>query len=438
MCMKEFDKIIGYASVKKELEQIADVLKNGDVYEKLGVSAPKGLLLHGEPGVGKTLMASCLIEASGRPHFVCRKNQPDGEFVKLIKETFEKAVENAPSIVLLDDMDKFTNGDERHRDAEEYVTVQSCIDEVKGKNVFVLATANNIRTLPSSLLRAGRFDRVVKIDAPVGNDALNIIEHYLKGKPFVADVDAKSIARIMDGHSCAELETAINEAGLYAGYQRSEKITMEHFVEACLRTVFNVPIKTSDDNEDDWVANLHNPDCQSTQIVYHEAGHAVVSEILRPESVTLISAYSRNAGSGGFTAYCHNQNESPTTIRIKKIIGSLGGMAALEQKFGISDMGASRDLQLAYDWTQGLIVNECMCGFSFYSHGFDDSEALKTRQEQATVTEVEKYYRKAKEILSQNWEFFERVAKELAEKKILNTADIQRIKSECKITPVNL
>lgn len=157
--MSAFDKIIGYSAIKKELRQISDTLKNKDVYAGLGVSAPKGLLLYGEPGVGKSLMASAIIEESGRKVFTCRKDKPNGDFVKEIKATFDKAAENAPSIVYLDDMDKFTNGDERHPDAEEYVTVQSCIDEVKGKQVFVLATANNIRCLPHSLRRAGRFDR---------------------------------------------------------------------------------------------------------------------------------------------------------------------------------------------------------------------------------------------------------------------------------------
>ena len=230
--MSKFDSIIGYTTVKKELLCIADTLKNREAYDKLGVQAPRGLLLHGVPGVGKSLMASAVIEESGRPCFTCRKDRPNGDFVNEIRATFEKAVENAPAIVFLDDMDKFSNGDPRHPDTEEYVTVQSCIDEVKGKEVFVLATVNNIRNLPASLRRAGRFDRTIRMSAPRGKDAEDIIRHYLKGKKFVADVDAGVLARIMDGHSCAVLETVINEAGMFAGYERSDRITMEHLVMA--------------------------------------------------------------------------------------------------------------------------------------------------------------------------------------------------------------
>lgn len=159
--MSAFNRIIGHEQVKRDLMQIADILKNREVYEALGVSSPRGLLLHGIPGVGKSLMAQCLIEESGREVFTCRKTEPNGEFVKTIKNVFEKAAENAPSVVYLDDMDKFANDDERHRNSEEFVAVQSCIDVLRGKEVFVLATANETRCLPDSLTRAGRFDRVI-------------------------------------------------------------------------------------------------------------------------------------------------------------------------------------------------------------------------------------------------------------------------------------
>ena len=164
--MSEFDKIIGYKDVKAELFRLCDVIKNADKYKALGVAPIGGLLLDGEPGVGKTLMANCFIKESGRKAFVCRKNKPDGEFVNEIKNVFNEAAENAPSIILLDDMDKFANEDDYHRNAEEYVTVQSCIDEIKGKDVFVLATTNGTENLPRSLLRAGRFDCIINVDAP--------------------------------------------------------------------------------------------------------------------------------------------------------------------------------------------------------------------------------------------------------------------------------
>ena len=173
---KAFQPVIGYESIKRELYRICDIMLNRSFYEKLGVSVPRGLLLSGAPGLGKTLMANCFINASGRKTFVCRKDKPDGDFVNHIKSIFEKAVENAPSIVFLDDMDKFANGDEYHRNSEEFVTVQSCIDDTKGKDVFVLATINDRDSIPSSLLRAGRFDNRIEVEAHVGEDAEKIVD----------------------------------------------------------------------------------------------------------------------------------------------------------------------------------------------------------------------------------------------------------------------
>lgn len=438
--MSKFDMIIGYGAVKKELLQIADTLKNQEHYKKLGVSAPRGLLLYGEPGVEKSLMATAVIESSGRQAFVCRKDQPDGDFVKQIKETFDQAVENAPSIVLLDDMDKFANGDERHPDAEEYVTVQSCIDNAKDKEIFVIATVNNIYNLPRSLRRAGRFDRTIEIEEPQGNDALAIISHYLENKPLATGVDPKLIAHIMDGRSCAELETVVNAAGVYAGYERADSITMDHLLEACLRIVYDVPAVADDDEDEDFYTNLSDANFAGAQIVYHEAGHAVVSEILCPGCVTLVSAYKRNGSRGGFTDYYNDRSHAPLHWAKSRIIAGLGGLAANEQKYGVFDIGGRRDLDQAFDRMKDLVVNTGMCGLSLYSYGYGDADSntLKSAQEQTIAAEIEKSYRKAKEILALNAEYFEKVATALAQKKLLSAADMQKIKSECKIVPVAL
>lgn len=433
--MKEFDKIIGYRSVKHELEQISDTLKNREIYQKLGVCPPVGLLLHGEPGVGKTLMAKCLVAASGLKAYVCRKDKPNGDFVKSIKETFDKAVSAAPAIVFLDDMDKFANGDPRRPDCEEYVTVQSCIDEVRDKEVFVLATANSTRALPRSLLRAGRFDRVIEVDAPEGQDAVEIITHFIKNKNFADGVNPKTIARIMNGHSCAELETVINEAGLLAGFERADKITMDHFMEAYMRTVFHVSPTCADDDEDWYYAEAN---ARSERIRYHETGHAVISELLIPESVTLVSAHNRIYSSGGFTSYYRGENTDPILWEKTRVISSLGGAAATEQKFGQSDSGATHDIDQAFDMMYDLVTNHCICGFNLHEWDYRDSEEVIASRERAATMEVERYFRKAKEILALNAEFFEKVAKALQTKLVLTTDDIQRIKAECTIVPVSI
>ena len=437
--MSAFDKIIGYTSIKEELKQISDILKNREIYDKLGVSAPRGLLLYGEPGVGKSLMARAVIEDSACKVFCCRKDSPNGDFVKKIKDTFEQAAKNVPAIVYLDDMDKFANGDEQHPNTEEYVTVQSCIDELKNKQVFVLATVNNIHCLPYSLYRAGRFDRKIKVNVPHGKDAVKIIAYYLRSKHFVEEINPDFVAKIMEGCSCAELETVINEAGLYAGYERSESITMAHFLKACLRTVFHISYDDKNfftTEQDDFSSSISDHVDIFSQIVYHEAGHVVVSEVLCPESVIFVSAYNRRQEKGGFTKYYQDNRNTPLYRNKSRIIASLGGIAAIEQKFGISDMGCGQDLDYAFDEVRKLVTQKCVNGFCFYTSLYDNSEYLKCVVEQVIVAEVEKYYRKAKEVLSSNWEFFEKITAALAEKKLLCDSDIQKIKSECKIVRV--
>ena len=434
--MSAFDHVIGYCGIKKELEQISDTLKNREIYEKLGVMSPRGLLLHGEPGVGKTLMASALIEESGRKVFVCRKDKPNGDFIREIKAIFDKAVQCAPSIVFLDDMDKFANGDERHRDAEEYVTVQSCIDECRGKEVFVLATVNNMRVLPRSLTRSGRFDRTIEIKPPTGKDAEAIIAYYLSGKKFVSDIDVPTITRILDGRSCAQLETVINEAGLIAGYERSPEITMDHFIAACLRVIYGKEGSGEDDDFEDLAfSNSAGP---LSQIIYHEVGHAVVSEILVPGSISLVSVQKNAVRNGAFTAYYMPQDCDTYVWKISRIIGALAGTAAVEQKFGVADMGNSEDLQRAMDYTQQLIIGNGFCGISLVDPPCrSSSEELLTRQERVASAEVYRYYRYAKEILIKNNEFFEKLAAAVAQKGTIHYRDIQSIRASCKIIPIS-
>ena len=425
--MREFDKIIGYDAVKRELEQISDVLKNADEYARLGVKPPRGLMLYGDPGVGKSLMASALIEASGRKAFLCRKDKPDGEFINQITAVFEAAKAEAPSIVFLDDMDKFANADERHPDAEEYVTVQSCIDDSKGTDVFVLATVNNLGCLPRSLRRAGRFDRSIEVKNPDGEDAEKIIEHYIRSKKFVGDVEIRTIARLMNGRSCAELETVINEAGLYAGFERSPVITMDHFMKAALHTVFDVPNEeivkfgTEKKRSGDFV-----------QVAYHEAGHTVIGEVLEPGSVTLVSAYAQDGEYGGFTHSWRNDSLPALDMAEHSVIRALGGAAASEQVFGKFDTGCSRDIDQAFSLVQTLVTENCVCGFYLHCNGYmEDSPELKAKQEQAMASEVERYYRRAKKILSENRDFLEGVAQGLIRKGVLTAADIAAIRESC-------
>ena len=121
--MRAMDKVIGYQNVKEELYRIVDVLKNPNKYQKLGVSEPKGLMLIGEPGIGKSLLAECFIEETERKSFIIRKTKADGDFVNFIKNTFDEAKKSAPSVILIDDLDRFENNDKEKVNGESYIAI---------------------------------------------------------------------------------------------------------------------------------------------------------------------------------------------------------------------------------------------------------------------------------------------------------------------------
>lgn len=420
---KEFEPVIGYEAIKKEMIKIVDIMRNSEFYSRLGVSVPNGLLLSGEPGLGKTLMANCFLKASGRKSFICRKDKPDGDFVKYIKSTFDEAIKNAPSIVFLDDLDKYSNGDENHKNSEEFVTIQSCIDDSKDKGVFVIATINDEEAIPNSLLRAGRFDNRIEVTAPRGEDAEKIVEHYIKKKNFVSDVDVKTITKLLNGSSCAELEVVINQAGVYAGFNRQEKIEMEDIVKACLRIIHKAPEKESS----------FSPEILKA-IAYHEAGHAVVAEVLEPGSVNFVSVRSHDGNTGGFTNYYQ-----PDEYWIRKqymenrVTVLLGGKAATEVCFGETDVGANSDLHRAFDICERFVDDYCSNGFDRWIQSYNASNELKERQAMQLAHEMENFYKKAKKILVQNREFLDKLANALMNKDILTGIEIEEIKATCKM-----
>lgn len=432
--MSAFDKIIGYDTIRKELERIADALRCGDAYTRLGVTPPRGLMLHGEPGVGKSLMARCVIEESGRRAFTCRKDRPDGEFINAIRDTFTAAAEHAPSIVFLDDLDKFANSDGKCRDEEEYVTVQSCIDEMRGKDVFVLATANGINHLPDSLVRTGRFDRTIRVETPLGEDARRIVAHYLSGKSVLAFQDedpaqiASTVADLMVGHSCADLETVVNEAGLLAGQLRQEHIRRDHLIRACLLVSDGIsPDSIVLHREDDPA----DPRSIMTRTACHEAGHAVVAEVLSPGSVSMVCIHNNVNGSRGFTSYRPVPGRDGLQEDVDGVMRSLAGKAALEQRFGRMELGTGHDLAQARRKLFDLIM-QGVYGFALLELPRQvDSESLLARREAVAVAELERLYLRARQIIAENRAFLDALIAALLERGWLTGDEVREIKTRC-------
>ena len=434
--MKAFENVIGYDSIKSELAQIIDALNNEDVYSALGVKKPGGLLLYGPPGTGKTTMANALIKESGRKCFTCRrdgsKDSDETDFAARINSLFEKAIAESPSIVFLDDMDKYANEDQNRSDAEEYVAVQAGIDRVRGRDVFVVATANKIEKLPGSLTRAGRFDTSIEVGAPSGQEAIKIIDHYLGQKSFVGEADPGTIARLMNGSTCADLEMIVNKAGMYAGFERAEQISGKHLVKACLHSKFGIPEKILDDKVEP--VDLFDKTCERAKVIWHEAGHAVVSEVLAPGSVDLVNSLGTVEGKRGCTC-CDLKmvTDSMESLEVSIMTG-LGGMAATEHILGKHGVGNGSDISNAYYLVGKLVESENQGGFYYAQRDNYSSDKLDATREHVTAALVQRYYSKTMEILCDSHELLVAVAKELAEKGYLLAKDIERIKERMQKT----
>ena len=414
--MNAFDKVIGYKSIRRELLQVCDIIRNRAIYEEMGARLPHGLLLYGDPGLGKTLLAKCFTEESGLNTITVRRDQGGDAFVNSITQAFAKAKAEAPAILFLDDMDKFANEDDSRCDAPEYVAVQAGIDDVKETEVFVIATANEIRKLPDSLLRSGRFDRKIGVYAPSAADAEAIIAHYLTEKRISDDINMKDLTMMMSYHSCAELETILNEAAVRAAFARKESIGMEDITSTVLKQQYGAQ---------EEISHVANEILE--KVALHEAGHLVVSEILCPGSVGFASLLpSRENRCGGFV---HNCKVLPDSY--EAIIG-LGGKAAVEMRYAgqIAD-GCASDIKRVVNRIREATAKEGTLGFSLLdvesgsSAGM--SESLNARSEAAVQMELERCYNKAKNILSANQAFFEKITEAFLEKKTLLYSDIQSI-----------
>lgn len=190
--MDKFDeKVIGYDSIKETLRQIADVLKRPEAYKEKGVSMPRGLLMESAPGLGKSLMASILMEESGRKSFVFRRINEGNTFLGEMKDIFDVAKEEAPSILLLEDLNLYVESNSPY--APEWACLQACIDETSDADIFVIATTNDTRYMPQSLLRPGRFDYILNLNPPLGKTAEDIVSYYLRDKNLAKDVQISDI-----------------------------------------------------------------------------------------------------------------------------------------------------------------------------------------------------------------------------------------------------
>ena len=401
--MNYFEEIIGYENIKYELNRIIDYLNNKEKYDKIGARKPDNVILYGEPGLGKTKTAKLFINALNRGKYIINKNKTNGEFLEYLKKTINDASKNAPSVILFDDLDKYSNNDDAHTYTDEFILIQSLMDENSDKDIYYIATANDMLKLPKSLLRTKRLGLELEFNSPTLEDSKKIIKHYLENKKICQEIDYDLLSKMLVDKSCADLENIMNEAAINAAYDNREKISMQDIVKAILKELYAAP------------ASFESKTPKQLQtIAIHEAGHVVIQEYLEPGSTNFVSI---EDNVGGITNVCINSDYwSDITYMENRVLSILGGKAATEIVFNKTDVGVNMDMTRARQIVKRFYDDYCMKGF------LTDQD-----EEKEICNKLNEYYIKAKEIIFNNKDKVYNIANELLAKKTLLNNEIKEI-----------
>jgi len=353
-----FDDVAGLLEAKEELEEIKDFLANPDRYRQMGAKIPKGVLLFGPPGTGKTLLAKAVAGEAGVPFMAISGSEFVEMFVGVgaarVRDLFEQAKESAPSIVFIDEIDAVG----RHRGAglggghdEREQTLNQLLVELDGfegnSGVIVMAATNRPDILDPALLRPGRFDRQIAVDAPDIEGRAAILAVHAKGKPLSDEIDLEVLARRTPGFTGADLANLINEAALLTARNRKKEITMGELEEAIDRVIAG-PERKSKVMSDE----------EKKIIAYHETGHALVGFALpNSDPVHKVTIVARGRSLGHTLALpTHDKFLSRRSELVDQLAMLLGGRTAEEIIYADPTTGASNDIEKATSIARRMVM----------------------------------------------------------------------------------
>lgn len=436
-----FDNVAGLDEAKEEIREIVEFLKNPSKYTNLGGKIPKGALLVGTPGTGKTLLAKAVAGEAGVPFFSLSGSDFVEMFVGVgaarVRDLFKQAKEKAPCIIFIDEIDAV--GRARGKGAmpgsndERENTLNSLLAEMDGfstdSGVIILAATNRPDVLDSALLRPGRFDRQISIDKPdiVGREA--IFKVHLKPIKVSKDVNPKKLAAQTPGFAGAEIANICNEAALIAARRNKKMVETQDFHDAIDRVIGGLEKKNK----------IISPE-EKTIVAYHEAGHAIAGWFLEhADPLVKVSIVPRGVAALGYAQYLPKEQFLYTTEQmLDQMCMALGGRAAEDVIFGKVSTGAQNDLEritkMAYSMVTIYGMNDKIGNISFHDSQQSDYNFNKPYSEATAETideEVRKIindaYARTKQLLLDKKEQLEVLAKELLDKEILFQSDLDRL-----------
>lgn len=440
-----FEDVAGVDEEKEELEEIVEFLKSPRKFTEMGARIPKGVLLVGQPGTGKTLLAKAVAGEAGVPFFIISGSDFVEMFVGVgasrVRDLFEEAKKKAPCIIFIDEIDAV--GRKRgaglgggHDEREQ--TLNQLLVEMDGfgtnEGVIVLAATNRPDVLDKALLRPGRFDRQIVVSAPDVKAREQILEVHAKKKRLAEDVDLKTIAKNTSGFAGADLENVLNEAALLAARRNLTEIGMKEIEDAMVKVTMGPEKKTRVRSEK-----------ENKLVAYHEAGHAVVSRFLpTQDAVHQISIVPRGMA-GGYTMYRPTEDKSfmSKTEMEEQIVSLLGGRVA--EKLILDDIstGASNDIERATKIARSMVtkygmsdrVGAIMLGSNQEEVflGRDFAQTKEYSEETANIIDeetkriIDEAYKTAENILKENVDKLHQVAGILLEKEKIDGEEFDKI-----------
>ncbi len=438
-----FEDVAGADEAKNELEEVVDFLKKPQKYQKIGAKIPKGVMLVGAPGTGKTLLARAVAGEADVPFFSISGSEFVEMFVGVgasrVRDLFNKAKRNAPCIIFIDEIDAVGRHrgagmggghDEREQTLNQILTEMDGFD--KGTTVIVVAATNRPDILDPALLRPGRFDRRVMVDMPDLKARESILKVHGRNKPLAKDVELNKIAKSTPGFTGADLENLMNEAAIAAAKENKKEVSMRH-LESSIEKVLMGPERKS--------KVLGKKEKEIT--AYHEVGHAVVGHLLPGcDPVHKISIISRGMALG--VTWFLPEEDKHLHSRSKfedELCALLGGYTAEQVFFGEMTTGASNDLQKAKKIATNMVTrygmsemgpiifgdpnDEIFLGKN-YGHVRDYSEESAAKIDSLVKKIIDKAYTRTKDLITKNKKLIDEIAQDLMKKETLDAVEFKK------------
>ncbi|MBU6229668.1 MAG: ATP-dependent zinc metalloprotease FtsH [Cyanobacteria bacterium REEB459] len=358
-----FDDVAGIEEAKEELQEVVAFLKNPEKFTAIGARIPRGVLLIGQPGTGKTLLAKAIAGEAGVPFFSISGSEFVEMFVGVgasrVRDLFRKAKESAPCIVFIDEIDAVGRqrgagigggNDEREQTLNQLLTEMDGFEGNSG--VIVIAATNRVDVLDAALLRPGRFDRQVVVDLPTYKGRLSILEVHARNKKIAPEVSLEAIARRTPGFSGAALANLLNESAILTARRRKEAVTMEEVEDAIDRITIGLSLTPLLDSS------------RKRMTAYHEIGHALLATLLKhADELNKVTIIPRSGGVEGFTQFLPQEDMIDSGLYTRnwildRITVALGGLAAEAEVFGEDETstGATNDIQQVTNLARQMVT----------------------------------------------------------------------------------